>query len=151
MQITCQRVRLLPTRTASWLYVDGLHFGHIVEDAVREVVGEPVESWKIRGETAIPAGAYRVTLEHSGRFGPDTITLNDVPGYKYIRVHGGNHEGNTEGCPLVGFRLAPDSTILGGTSKPALAALKLRVKAALEAGEEVSWTTLNPTGYERPA
>ena len=90
--------------TLSKLY-KGLDFVcDIVEDEVRELPGVPVADWKIHGVTAIPSGGYKVVFENSARFGPNTLTLLDVPGYKYIRIHGGNTSKDTEGCLLPGTR-----------------------------------------------
>ena len=47
---------------------DALHECYTLEDEVREVEGEPVEKWKVPGETAIPEGKYRVVIEKSPRF-----------------------------------------------------------------------------------
>lgn len=123
-------------RTLSALYVDGIWECHVLEDRVREIPGEPVGAWKIPGRTAIPEGIYRVTLEYSPRFGPDTITINDVPGFTAIRIHAGNDEDDTEGCPLVGDEIE-NGLIKGGTSRPTLARLRDKVKRAIAAGDGV--------------
>ena len=112
-----------------------------LEDVVREVEGQPVATWKIQNETAIPQGRYKVTLEMSGRFGPDTITVNQVPGFSYIRIHPGNTDKDTDGCILVGYKLSDVNIIQFGTTRPAVADLKQKVKDALKAGEEV-WITI---------
>lgn len=97
---------------------------------------DPVREEKIHGETAIPAGSYRVVLQNSPRFGPDTITLLDVPNFQHIRIHAGNSVDDTEGCPLVGLELS-ESGIKGGTSAPALRILKALVKAAIAEKQDV--------------
>jgi len=99
-----------------------------LEDTVRDV--------KIHGQTAIPAGRYKVELQNSPRFGADTITLLDVPNFQHIRIHGGNDVDDTEGCPLVGLELT-ESGIKGGTSLPALRMLKALVKAAILEKQDV--------------
>lgn len=114
---------------------------YTLEDEVREIPGVPVADWKIKGVTAIPAGRYRVTLEYSNRFGPDTLTIHDVPGFTSIRMHAGNTEADTEGCPLLGLEIDPHG-ITGGTSGPAVKLLKFVVRDAIERGEEV-WLTVN--------
>jgi Family of unknown function (DUF5675) len=120
---------------------------YVLEDVVRELPGVPVDRWKIKGQTAIPAGRYRVTLETSPRFGPGTITLHDVPGFAGIRVHAGNDDSDTEGCPLVGRGIQRDPTGDGGNlieSVVALRALQARIAAAIADGLEVFWTVVNP-------
>jgi hypothetical protein len=127
------------------LSVDGSPFCFSLEDAVREVPGEPVEKWKVYGKTAIPSGRYRVTLETSDRFGPDTLTINGVPGFKSIRMHSGNTEIDTDGCPLLGYSVNADGTIAFGTTKTAVRDLKAKVKTAIAAGAEV-WITIKRLG-----
>jgi len=91
------------------------------------------EGAKVPKRTAISAGRYRVTLENSPRFGPDTVTIHDVPGFTGIRVHGGNDEGDTEGCPLVGRKRDLDATSSPfiRDCAPALNALKIKISRAL--------------------
>lgn len=132
MNLTLQREPSDDHRTFGKLYIDGQFCCHTLEDVVREV--------KIPGETAIPAGTYRITMEHSPRFGPDTITVNKVPGFTGVRIHAGNTEADTHGCPLVGLVRA-DASIL--QSKAALADLKPEIAAALQAGEDVWLEVIN--------
>jgi hypothetical protein len=126
MNLLLQRLPSEEKRTHGDLYVDGQWFCYTLEDVVRPV--------KIHGETAIPAGVYPVTLEKSPRFGPNTISVHKVENFKHIRVHGGNTENNTEGCPLVGMERT-DTGIRN--CKPALDELKQEIGAALQAGEQV--------------
>jgi hypothetical protein len=126
MIIVIQREVSDDRKTFGKLFIDGQYFCETLEDVVRPV--------KIHGETAIPAGVYPVTLEKSPRFGPNTISVHKVENFKHIRVHGGNHENNTEGCPLVGM----ERTATGiRNCKPALDELKHEIGAALQAGEQV--------------
>lgn len=130
--------------TLGRLYIDEVFACYTLEDEVREVVGEPVGNWKIHGATAIPAGHYRVTIENSARFGPETLTIPDVPGFKYIRMHAGNTSADTEGCLLLGMR-ATAVSLVGGTSRPAVALVKAKVNTALRSGQSVSIDISNPT------
>tara|TARA_R110000868_G_scaffold134964_2_gene347261 strand:- start:404 stop:856 length:453 start_codon:yes stop_codon:yes gene_type:complete len=107
---------------------------YTLEDEVREVEGEPVASWKIKGSTAIPAGFYNLTLDHSPRFGPNTLTVNDVRGFSGVRMHAGNTSDDTEGCPLLGMKIN-DQGIVGGTSKPAVEIVKRIVQDGINGGE----------------
>ena len=81
--------------TIGKLYIDDVLACHVLEDQVREIVGQPVGTWKVKGATAIPIGTYAVTLEESMRFGPDTLTVCNVPGFSYIRMHAGNTAADT--------------------------------------------------------
>jgi len=118
---------------------------YTLEDRVREIAGQPVEAWKIHGKTAIPAGRYRVQLVTSPRFGPDTMTLCDVPGFSLIRIHAGNDDADTHGCLLVGRAVHEEPTGDGGNlveSRVALAALKDKVVPVIRRGDEV-WITIH--------
>ena len=137
MKITIQRQPSLGGATIGKLSIDGIMACYTLEDEVREVPGQSVSEWKVKGATAIPSGEYRVTLEQSARFGADTLTINDVPGFDYIRMHAGNTPADTEGCPLLGMR-ATDHSLIGGTSRPAVALVKGEVQRAIARGELVT-------------
>lgn len=134
-------------RTWGDLYLGGGHIACTLEDAVRELPGRHVSEWKIARATAIPAGTYLIGLEHSPRFGPDTITVYNVPGFSAIRIHGGTTEDQTEGCPLVGSRQDRMAGTLHGahvaqklgdvTVPPVLPALKARIREAMARDEKV--------------
>jgi len=77
------------------------------EDVVREVPGQPVTTWKIAHETAIPEGMYRIRFTPSARFHGLMPQLMDVPGFDGIRIHAGNTSADTSGCILVGHEPMP--------------------------------------------
>jgi hypothetical protein len=141
MLFTMQREESRNDATLSKLWVGNVFVCDVLEDVVREVEGEPVSTWKVPGKTAIPAGIYYITLEDSQRFGPDTLTVNQVPGFQYIRIHGGNRSEDTEGCLLPGTR---NSTNTVGSSQVALHALRALVVPAIQAGDSVFIEILNP-------
>lgn len=116
---------------------------YTLEDEIRQVPGRPVSEWKVYGKTAIPVGRYRITLEHSPRFGPGTLTVWGVPGFTGVRMHGGNRHEDTEGCPLLGLQVT-DHTIVGGTSRPAVDLVKRLVGADIAAGNKVWLDIKNP-------
>lgn len=84
------------------LFIDGRFECWTLEDPIREVTGQPVAAWKVPGDTAIPAGRYRITITQSPRFGRRLPLLHDVPGFEGIRIHAGNRSADTEGCILPG-------------------------------------------------
>lgn len=94
MELRLNRYDCTERHTIGRLYLDGEYECWTLEDPIREV--------KVAGKTAIPAGRYRIVREDSPKFGPDTLTLLDVPGFTYIRIHAGNRVEDTEGCILVG-------------------------------------------------
>lgn len=144
--ITLQRTHENQDGSATFgkIFADGVFVCYSLEDKVRETLAT-VASWKIKGKTAIPSTdhpsldgqpGYRVTLEHSPRFGPETLTVLAVPGYSGVRIHGGNSDEDTEGCPLVGQAIDDDG-IVGGTSRPSVIKLKAIVDAAIRSGKQV--------------
>jgi hypothetical protein len=126
MKMLLERLQLDADVTIGSLSIDGEFECWVLEDPVREVPGQPVASWKIPGETAIPYGMYSIDITRSARFKVDLPLLLNVPGYAGVRIHPGNTTANTEGCLLPGFdRLAKSL----GQSRKAFDALfaKLRV------------------------
>lgn len=68
---------------------------------------------KIKHETRIPAGTYKLQFRNVGLFNEKykkrfprmhkgMIQLCDVPQYEYILIHIGNQKDDTSGCILVG-------------------------------------------------
>jgi hypothetical protein len=146
---TLQRTHTNGPSTFGELLVDGRFICYTLEDEIREVFGKPVSEWKIKTATAIPSTnhtghTYQLTLEHSPRFGPDTLTVKDVPGFTGVRMHSGNTPQDTEGCPLLGMAIT-ETGIAGGTSRPAVQAVKTAVKEALGAGLTCRLEIINPT------
>jgi len=144
MELLLRRKPTVKKTTFGDLFLDGKHFCFTLEDVVREVVGQPVEKWKVSGETAIPAGRYAVELVNSPRFGPDTLSLKDVPGFTTIRIHSGNDDADTEGCILVGETLEPGQDDGGNIrdSRAALSRLKAVVLPAIKDRCEDVWLTV---------
>lgn len=133
--------------TFGQLFVNSVYECYTLEDSIRELAGVPVSAWKIPDQTAIPSGRYRVTAEASERFGPDTLTINNAPGFTYIRIHGGNKSEDTDGCIIIGDQISRMTmTISGALLRGVLKRLKAKVLPALAAGEEVWITINNPQG-----
>ena len=88
--------------TLGSLYINGVWQCWTLEDAIREIPGAPVESWKVAGATAIPAGRYALAITPSRRFQRPLPLLLAVPGFTGVRIHPGNTVADTEGCLLVG-------------------------------------------------
>lgn len=105
---------------------------------------------KVKAETRIPAGTYKVTLRTDGpmheryaqRFGPlhkGMLWIRDVPGFEYVYLHCGNTDQQTEGCPLLGD-VATESVHQRGSlanSETAYRRVYPQVAAHLLAGHEV--------------
>jgi len=135
------------TYTIGKLYVDGEYLCLTLEDKVREDKTKPVEQWKIKGQTAIPALTYNVTVDYSPKYKRDMIHILDVPGYSGIRVHAGNKSADTEGCVLLGMRWKGGDWI--ADSQKAMKLLMPKLQEALNRGEEVELTIKNTIGEGR--
>ena len=68
---------------------------------------------KIRGETRVPAGRYKIKLRKEGGFHArykkrfrsihkGMLHITNVPNFEYILIHTGNTDEHTAGCLLVG-------------------------------------------------
>ena len=64
---------------------------------------------KVKHETAIPAGRYKVIVTYSNRFKKPLPLLLDVKGFEGIRIHPGNTKANTSGCILPGLTKAENA------------------------------------------
>ena len=127
--------------TLSVLYLDAYAVCDVLEDEIREVPGVEVVLWKVKGRTAIPSGTYMLALQNSMRFGADTLTVTCVPGFEYIRIHGGNTQLDTEGCLLPGIRNSENTV---KDSRACLQRLRDLVVPAIKRGEPVTIGIINP-------
>lgn len=127
MKITVNRLACSTKSTPGVLLVDGAHECFTLEDVVRDA--------KIADCTAIPAGEYRVIINHSNHFNRLLPLLLDVPGYVGVRIHPGNTDADTEGCILVGDDPAPDFL---GASRVAFERLFAKMQAAVAGGDEIT-------------
>lgn len=103
-------------------------FCYTLEDPIREQPGLQVAAWKVPGETAIPAGRYKVVITDSVRFQRPLPLLLGVPGFTGVRIHPGNTAADTEGCILLGQAVNGASV---ARSRAAFDELFTRLKHAL--------------------
>ena len=95
--------------TSGLLFEDtgsGLNFlCYTLEDEARDL--------KVRGETRVPAGTYKIELRTEGGFHEKykkrfskihegMLHVTNVPNFKWILIHTGNTDEHTAGCLLVG-------------------------------------------------
>lgn len=125
MKIRLERTNALPECTIGKLYLDDVFFCYTLEDIERDQ--------KVYGQTAIPKGAYSVTIDHSIRFKTDLPRLLDVPGFEGVRIHPGNHAEDTEGCILVGKKWSGGAAI--SESRAAFGDLMARLR---DCGEPIT-------------
>jgi hypothetical protein len=97
MEIRLQRINTSQEGTPGDLTIDDDTFSCVtLEDPVRER--------KIDGDSAIPAGRYRVIVNYSQRFHRLMPLLLGVPGFAGVRIHKGSTKLDTLGCILVGSK-----------------------------------------------
>lgn len=94
MKLELKRIYLGTDYTIGKLYIDGVYECDTLEDTVRE--------FKIKHETAIWEGTYKVIITMSQRFQRLLPLLVDVPNFTGIRIHPGCTKADTSGCILVG-------------------------------------------------
>lgn len=131
MELTLKRINFAKGYTTGKLYIDSKYFCDTLEDTVRNL---PTEK-KVAGETAIPAGAYKVIVNRSPRFGRDLPRLIDVPYFDGILIHRGNTAKDTAGCILVGIG-AGNGTLVHST--PYEIALTNTLKREQEQGNDIT-------------
>lgn len=133
MKLKLQRIALRDKYTIGRLSIDGEYFCDTLEDKVRDL-GKRGEG-KVPGETAIPAGIYKIIVNYSPKFDKLLPRLIGVPFFIGILIHGGASHYHTSGCVLVG-----KNTIVGGLTESSEISKRL-TKILLEAqerGEEIT-------------
>lgn len=106
MKLELIRIANRPTYCIGKLYIDGEYFCDVIEDTDRGLdnsmtVSEILKN-KIKGETAIPTGIYKIEITYSPKYKRLMPLLIGVKGYSGVRIHSGNTSKDTEGCLLVG-------------------------------------------------
>ena len=137
MQIRVVREPTKNDTTLGALFIDGHWQCHTLEDVIRPA-GE-----KVSGETAIPAGRYKLILSMSNRFKKIMPEVVAVPGFAGIRIHAGNTAKDTEGCLLLGQTRNVETRSIG-QSKLALQAFTTKITAVWDAKGELWITYVNP-------
>ena len=109
---------------------------------------------KIKGETRIPAGTYKITLRKVGGFHgryekkyeemhKGMLWVRDVPNFEYILIHTGNTDEHTAGCLLLGSSQQENISKSDGFISASVTAYKRvypPIAKVLEDGEEVTIT-----------
>lgn len=131
MKLTIKRTITKNNYTLGKLYVDGVYFCDTLEDRdiglTQNMSVEQIKSIKVPGETAIPKGTYKVTLDVvSPKFskypfymqtcGGKLPRLIDVKGYEGVLIHvadGPKRDSLVQGCIGIGNLSAEEYLING--------------------------------------
>lgn len=119
MVIHIKRLYNTENSTIGEMTIDGVFECFTLEDKERPV--------KIKSETAIPKGTYKVIINMSNRFKKLLPLLLNVPNFEGVRIHPGNSNHDTEGCILVGRTRSKDYI---GQSRKAFDSLFLKMQKA---------------------
>ena len=117
MELLLKRLHKTINSTIGELYVNGVFECYTLEDVERDV--------KVKNETAIAKGKYKVVITYSNRFKRDLPLLLNVPNFEGVRIHSGNTNHDTEGCILVGLTRSKDFV---GNSRKAFTKLFNKIK-----------------------
>lgn len=126
-----------PSYTIGKLYIDGQYFCDTLEDPTRDLNKNGVfdnGEVKIKANTAIPYGNYKVIVSLSPRFRRELPRLLDVPSFSGVLIHRGNTPKDTEGCILVGENKVKGQVINSTSYEVKLVKL---LKEAQNKGEEI--------------
>lgn len=140
MILVLEEIGTTPNSTGSHLFVDGRPFSFVVEDGYRDK--------KVKHETRIPGGRYRILPRTEGKFfakyarlyGHKFVPwLQDVPGFEFILIHTGNTVIDTSGCLLVNrsIGIGRDNNYFGSDSSTVYKLLYSLMEKALDRSEEI--------------
>ena len=131
MKLTIKRTITRNSYTLGELYIDGQFFCWTLEDRDRGLTQnmsiEQIKSMKVPGETAIPKGTYKVTLDVvSPKFSKYPFYMQtcegklprliDVKGYEGVLIHvadGPKRDSLLQGCIGIGNLLAEEYLMNG--------------------------------------
>lgn len=131
MKLTIKRTITRSSYTLGKLYIDGVYFCDTLEDRDRGLTQnmsvEQIKSIKVPGETAIPKGTYRVTLDVvSPKFSKYPFYMQtcegklprliDVKGYEGVLIHvadGPKRDSLVQGCIGIG-NLSAEEYLMNG-------------------------------------
>jgi hypothetical protein len=100
LELFLKRVAFKDNYTIGRLKFNGYNeHNNIVED--NKMICDTLEPSKI-SRMLIPAGKYKVIVNHSNRFNRDLPLLLNVAGFTGVRIHRGNTAKDTQGCILCG-------------------------------------------------
>lgn len=141
MELHLKRTYKGESYTIGHLYINDTYFCDTIEDKDRGLydymnVGE-ISGIKVKHETAIPYGRYKVTLSMSNHFKKVLPEIHNVKGFTGVRIHAGNTEQDSSGCLIVGENKVKGKVI---NSKMTMNKLMAFLESAVERNEEINLT-----------
>ncbi len=136
MKLTLTRDELGDSYTYGVLKFDSGEVFQTIEDKDRKLESGGV---KVKNETAIPRGTYKIIINHSNRFNKELPLLIDVPQFVGVRIHSGNTSKDTEGCVIVGKSrgtLSGAKAVLN--SRAAMSEFMKKLDVAYDAGDHIT-------------
>ena len=151
MEILIKRTYFREHSTVGFVQVNGKYVCDVYEpkaicwlgDKTRGRPDDPRHPWpaeeKVAGETAIPEGRYRLTIEPSEKYKRDMICLGHVPHFKHIYLRNTTGRRTTRGDLLLG-----DFTHTVPSTENYEMRLKTMIREALANGEKVWLRVVSP-------
>ena len=127
MKINVRRFLFEGNTCLGLMNVDGEFQCWTTEDMPRET--------KIKHETAIPTGTYRIELTDKNKWGRVMPHILNVPNFQGIYIHSGNDKDDTSGCLLVAENLVSPTHNSG--SKIAFDKLMVKLRKAWDDKEDI--------------
>ena len=107
MRVTLRRIAFKDKYTIGKVYINNKYFCDSIEDKDRGLYDwqsvEYILEKKIKHETAIPYGMYKLMWSYSPKYKRFMPEVLGVKGFTGIRIHSGNTEEDSSGCILLGF------------------------------------------------
>ncbi|MBQ9391956.1 MAG: hypothetical protein IJU02_07175 [Lachnospiraceae bacterium] len=152
MRLKVERTYRGKDYTIGHLYVDDKYFSDTLEDTDRGLAQDmtlsKIEKIKVKGDTCIPYGKYKVSLNIVSAKYSDTKKypyaaiakgrmprIINVPGFEGILIHAGNTPKDTMGCLLVGENKVKGQVI---NSQATWKKLYLMLRLASSRGEAIT-------------
>lgn len=138
MELKLNRIYFDSKYTIGKLYINGEYYCDTLEDPNRDVNKNGIfdgNEKKVPGDTCIPFGKYKITVDRSPKFKRELPRLHNVPEFEGILIHRGNTAGDTAGCILVG-----NNTVKGKVLNSTVYEVDLvkKMKEAISKGEKIT-------------
>lgn len=150
MKLKSERAWKKETYTISKFYINGRRFYEVIEDKDRGLKQTDnlasIKERKVYGETAIPTGTYKITMDvvspkyaavkwYKDLCGGRMPRLLNVPGFEGILIHPGTTALDSWGCLICGRNTVKGKVT---SSRDTFKTLYNQMRAAWERGEEIT-------------